>query len=147
MKPIKVTSNSPALTDGDTASASATVIATLVAFILMLRALKPSLPWLSQAIGRGSTVDDGRTGLLSQLGSILVPFPHAVDDHQTSNARFLSSAGAAILLPQDQLTPERVAEIRNLSRSQLAQMAEKARELARPDATAVVAHACAELAK
>jgi len=81
------------------------------------------------------------------VASLLVPFPHAVDDHQTSNARFLSAAGAAILLPQDQLTPERVAEIRNLSRRQLAQMAEKARELARPEATAVVAQACAELAK
>lgn len=81
------------------------------------------------------------------VASLLVPFPHAVDDHQTSNARFLSSAGAAILLPQDQLTPQRVAEIRSLSRHQLAQMAEKARELARPDATAAVAQACAELAQ
>ncbi|MDP1735287.1 MAG: undecaprenyldiphospho-muramoylpentapeptide beta-N-acetylglucosaminyltransferase [Sulfuritalea sp.] len=81
------------------------------------------------------------------VASLLVPFPHAVDDHQTSNARFLSNAGAAILLPQGELTPARLAEIRNLSRSQLAQMAEKARELARPDATAVVAQACVELAK
>ncbi len=81
------------------------------------------------------------------VASLLVPYPHAVDDHQTSNARFLSSAGAAILLPQNQLTPERLAEIRNLSRHQLAQMAEKARELARPEATAAVAQACAELAK
>ena len=81
------------------------------------------------------------------VASLLVPFPHAVDDHQTSNARFLSSAGAAILLPQDQLTPARLAEIRNLSRQQLAQMAEKARALARPEATATVAQACAELAK
>jgi UDP-N-acetylglucosamine--N-acetylmuramyl-(pentapeptide) pyrophosphoryl-undecaprenol N-acetylglucosamine transferase len=79
------------------------------------------------------------------VASLLVPFPHAVDDHQTSNARFLSSAGAAILLPQDQLTPARLAEIRNLSRGQLAQMAEKARELARPAATAAVAEACAAL--
>ena len=81
------------------------------------------------------------------VASLLVPFPHAVDDHQTSNARFLSTAGAAILLPQDQLTPARLAEIANLPRSQLAQMAEKARELARPEATAAVAQACAELAK
>lgn len=81
------------------------------------------------------------------VASLLVPFPYAVDDHQTSNARFLSSAGAAILLPQDQLTPERLAEIRNLSRSQLSQMAEKGRALAQPDATAAVAQACAELAK
>ena len=81
------------------------------------------------------------------VASLLVPFPHAVDDHQTSNARFLSNAGAAILLPQDRLTPQHLAEIRNLSRQQLTQMAEKARELARPEATAAVAQACAELAK
>jgi UDP-N-acetylglucosamine--N-acetylmuramyl-(pentapeptide) pyrophosphoryl-undecaprenol N-acetylglucosamine transferase len=81
------------------------------------------------------------------VASLLVPYPHAVDDHQTGNARFLSSAGAAILLPQDQLTPARLAEIRTLSRGQLAQMAEKARELARPEATANVAQACAELAR
>jgi len=81
------------------------------------------------------------------VASLLVPFPHAVDDHQTSNARFLSTAGAAILLPQDQLTPSRLAEIANLPRQQLAQMAEKARELARPEATAAVAQVCAELAK
>lgn len=79
--------------------------------------------------------------------SLLVPFPHAVDDHQTANARFLSHAGAAILLPQDQLTAARLAEIGNLSRQQLTQMAEKARALARPDATAAVARICQELAK
>jgi len=81
------------------------------------------------------------------VASLLVPFPHAVDDHQTWNAHFLSNAGAAILLPQDQLTPARLAEIRNLSRQQLTQMAEKARALAQPEATAAVAQACAALAK
>ncbi len=81
------------------------------------------------------------------VASLLVPFPHAVDDHQTSNARFLSNAGAAILLPQDQLTPEHLAEIRNLSRQQLTQMAEKGRALARPEATATVAQVCVEAAK
>jgi UDP-N-acetylglucosamine--N-acetylmuramyl-(pentapeptide) pyrophosphoryl-undecaprenol N-acetylglucosamine transferase len=81
------------------------------------------------------------------VASLLVPFPHAVDDHQTANARFLSSAGAAILLPQEELTPERLGEIRNLSRQQLAQMAEKARALARPEATATVAAICQEVAR
>jgi UDP-N-acetylglucosamine--N-acetylmuramyl-(pentapeptide) pyrophosphoryl-undecaprenol N-acetylglucosamine transferase len=81
------------------------------------------------------------------VASLLVPFPHAVDDHQTSNARFLSNAGAAILLPQDQLTPEHLAEIRNLSRQQLTQMAEKGRALARPEATAAVTQVCAEAVK
>jgi len=70
-----------------------------------------------------------------------------VDDHQTSNARFLSSAGAAILLPQRELTAERLALIGNLQRDQLLQMAEKARALAKPEATAAVAKACEEVAR
>jgi UDP-N-acetylglucosamine--N-acetylmuramyl-(pentapeptide) pyrophosphoryl-undecaprenol N-acetylglucosamine transferase len=81
------------------------------------------------------------------VASILVPFPHAVDDHQTTNARFLASAGAAILLPQNELTPERLALIRNLKRPQLLEMAEKARTLTMPDATAAVAATCEEVSK
>ena len=81
------------------------------------------------------------------VASILVPFPHAVDDHQTGNAKFLVHAGGAFLLPQDELTPEAVALIRNYSRGQLLEMAEKARSLAKPDATAEVATICAESAK
>ena len=79
--------------------------------------------------------------------SVLVPLPHAVDDHQTSNARFLSSAGAAILLPQSELSVERLVELRHMSREQLAQMADKARALARPDAADRVAAVCKELAQ
>jgi UDP-N-acetylglucosamine--N-acetylmuramyl-(pentapeptide) pyrophosphoryl-undecaprenol N-acetylglucosamine transferase len=81
------------------------------------------------------------------VASILVPFPHAVDDHQTSNARFLSLAGAAMLLPQEELTAERLALIRNLTRAQLLEMAEKARALAMPDATGAVAKVCSEVCK
>jgi UDP-N-acetylglucosamine--N-acetylmuramyl-(pentapeptide) pyrophosphoryl-undecaprenol N-acetylglucosamine transferase len=81
------------------------------------------------------------------VASILVPFPHAVDDHQTGNARFLANAGAAILLPQAELTPERLALIRNMSREQLLQMAELARSLAKPDATVAVANVCKELTR
>lgn len=81
------------------------------------------------------------------VASILVPFPHAVDDHQTANARFLARAGAAILLPQDELTPERLAALRNMTRSQLREMAEKARALAMPDATATVAQICTEVSR
>ena len=76
------------------------------------------------------------------IASVLVPFPYAVDDHQTTNARFLANAGAAILLPQAEMTPERLALIRNMPREQLLQMAEKARALARPDATQQVAQIC-----
>jgi len=81
------------------------------------------------------------------VASILVPFPHAVDDHQTGNAMFLVNAGGAFLLPQNELTPEAIAQIRNYSRGQLLEMAERARSLAKPDATAEVANICAESAK
>ncbi|UCV08658.1 undecaprenyldiphospho-muramoylpentapeptide beta-N-acetylglucosaminyltransferase [Dechloromonas denitrificans] len=81
------------------------------------------------------------------VASILVPFPHAVDDHQTGNAKFLVNVGGAFLLPQDELTPESISLIRNYSRSQLLEMAEKARSLAKPDATEEVANICAESAK
>lgn len=81
------------------------------------------------------------------VASILVPFPKAVDDHQTANARFLANAGAAILLPQDRATAEEFALMRTLTRPQLLQMAERARALAKPEATAIVARACMESAK
>lgn len=81
------------------------------------------------------------------VASILVPFPHAVDDHQTGNAKFLVNVGGAFLLPQTELTPDSIALIRNYSRSQLLEMAEKARSLAKPDATDEVANLCAESAK
>ncbi|HTH93788.1 MAG TPA: undecaprenyldiphospho-muramoylpentapeptide beta-N-acetylglucosaminyltransferase [Rhodocyclaceae bacterium] len=81
------------------------------------------------------------------IGSVLVPYPHAVDDHQTTNARFLANAGAAILLPQSELSPEKLSLIRHLSRAQLLQMAERARDLARPDAAKTVAKICIAVAK
>ncbi len=81
------------------------------------------------------------------VASLLVPFPHAVDDHQTGNARFLAARGAAYLLPQTELTPERLAGIlASLDRDRLLQMAGHARALARPQAAAQVAEVCATLA-
>ena len=47
------------------------------------------------------------------LPSVLVPFPHAVDDHQTKNAEFLEQAGAAVLIPQPSFTAERLSEVLN----------------------------------
>ena len=81
------------------------------------------------------------------VASILVPFPHAVDDHQTSNARFLTQAGGAILLPQGELTAERLSLVRNLLRPQLLEMALKARALAMPDAAQTVATVCRDICK
>jgi UDP-N-acetylglucosamine--N-acetylmuramyl-(pentapeptide) pyrophosphoryl-undecaprenol N-acetylglucosamine transferase len=82
------------------------------------------------------------------VASILVPFPHAVDDHQTANAKFLSARGAAILLPQTELSAQRLAELlRGLTRERLLDMAEKARALGKPEATEAVARVCTELAQ
>lgn len=80
--------------------------------------------------------------------SVLVPFPFATDDHQTANARFLSERGAALLVPQAELTPERLAALlRSLDRKQLVAMAMAARRLAKPDAAQAVADGCVALAR
>ncbi len=80
------------------------------------------------------------------VACVLVPFPFAVDDHQTHNARFLADAGAALLVPQSTLTPESLAAtLRTLDRPKLLAMAEAARALGRPDAANRVADICAGL--
>ena len=79
------------------------------------------------------------------IGAVLVPFPAAVDDHQTYNARLLVRQGAAILLPERELSAERLAgEVERLcrERERLVQMAERARALARPDATEALTETC-----
>lgn len=81
------------------------------------------------------------------VGSVLVPLPHAVDDHQSGNARFLSKGGAAVLLPQERLSPRELAILlESFDRPALLRMAEQARALARPQAAAEVAEACEQLA-
>ncbi|HRQ56303.1 MAG TPA: undecaprenyldiphospho-muramoylpentapeptide beta-N-acetylglucosaminyltransferase [Azoarcus taiwanensis] len=81
------------------------------------------------------------------VASILVPFPHAVDDHQTVNARFLSEQGAAMLIPQAELDPARLADLlATLDRSALTAMAQRARKLARAEAALTVAEVCENLA-
>lgn len=79
------------------------------------------------------------------LGAILVPYPAAVDDHQTKNGQFLVDAGAAVLIQQADLTPVWLAEqIRACvdDRELVLERAEKAREIAAPQATADLAGAC-----
>ena len=81
------------------------------------------------------------------VASILVPFPFAVDDHQTGNARFLSERGAAALLPQTELKPQPLANLlQGITRERALNMAQSARKLAKPEATRCVAQVCMELA-
>lgn len=84
------------------------------------------------------------------IGALLVPYPHAVDDHQTHNAQPLVAAGAAHVIPQHALTPECLAtKLQRLfaERDSLLTMAIAARGLARIDAAEQVANACLQLAQ
>ena len=89
---------------------------------------------------------------LSAVGvaAIFIPFPHAVDDHQTLNAQYLVEAGAAKLIQQKTLTAELlstcVRELIDAGRHQLLNMAVAARTCAKPNATRDVANACLEVA-
>ncbi|HYD74940.1 undecaprenyldiphospho-muramoylpentapeptide beta-N-acetylglucosaminyltransferase [Ramlibacter sp.] len=80
--------------------------------------------------------------------AVYVPFPHAVDDHQTTNARFIVDAGGGWLQPQPQFTPEWLAELlQQVTRTDLLQKATAAHALARTGATAEMVTACEELAQ
>jgi len=79
------------------------------------------------------------------VAAILVPYPHAVDDHQTANAHYLCDAGAGILIQQDDLSAAGLsATLKEFSadRARLLRMAQAARALAKPDATRQVAQHC-----
>lgn len=82
--------------------------------------------------------------------SLLIPLPHAIDDHQSANARYLADRGAAELLPQKTLTAALLAQRLETLFNQpetVRLMAEHARNQARPDATADVVRACLEVAR
>jgi len=76
------------------------------------------------------------------LPAVLVPYPHATDDHQSANAAVLARAGAAVTVPQAKLTPERLAGLLAqlvTDPARLRRMAAAARRLGRPDAARMVA--------
>ncbi len=70
------------------------------------------------------------------LASILIPYPSAVDDHQTSNGSFLVSAGAAMMIQEKEISAEQLAaDLQSLDRGKLQAMAENARAVSKRDAT------------
>jgi UDP-N-acetylglucosamine--N-acetylmuramyl-(pentapeptide) pyrophosphoryl-undecaprenol N-acetylglucosamine transferase len=80
--------------------------------------------------------------------SVLVPFPHAVDDHQTGNAQYLSESGAGLLIGQKDFSAEKFAALlKEMSRERCLEMATAARQLAKPDATARVVAVIEELSQ
>ncbi|MGM0480853.1 MAG: undecaprenyldiphospho-muramoylpentapeptide beta-N-acetylglucosaminyltransferase [Pseudomonadota bacterium] len=105
--------------------------------------------WADLVICRAGALTVAELAVLGKA-AIFVPLPHAVDDHQTENAKTLVNAGAAILLPQSQLTAESLAK--QLQRvlqdpQQLWKMARLARHSGRPQATADVTQFCVDAAK
>ena len=81
------------------------------------------------------------------LPSILIPFPHAIDDHQTENARYLEEANAGVLIAQEKLNPNLLAEQVREIKNNLEEMSKAARQCARLDATNAVVHVCMKEAK
>jgi UDP-N-acetylglucosamine--N-acetylmuramyl-(pentapeptide) pyrophosphoryl-undecaprenol N-acetylglucosamine transferase len=81
------------------------------------------------------------------LPAILIPFPHAVDDHQTANARYLVEANAGVLIAQDKLNSVLLADQVREIKNNLEEMSKAAKECARLDATEAVAQVCIKEAK
>jgi len=83
------------------------------------------------------------------LGAVLIPFPYAIDDHQTANAKYLEGVGAAVIKQQDELTVESMravlAELIH-NKEKIIEMAKAARTLAKPRAAQEFANYCEELA-
>ena len=78
--------------------------------------------------------------------AVFVPFPAAVDDHQTFNARFLVDQGAGWLMPQTDMTPQRLADfLQSTDRAALLQRALAAKQMQQVHATEAVVAACEEL--
>lgn len=132
--------------DARAAYAHASVAARVDAFIDDMAA---AYAWADLVICRAGALTVSELAAVG-LGAILVPFPAAVDDHQTHNARYLTEAGAAILIPDRELTHERLArELVSLcaDRSRLLDMARRARTRAMPDAAETLVRAVLDAAR
>ena len=81
------------------------------------------------------------------LPAIFVPLLHAIDDHQTANARYLAEAGAALLLPQPELNAENLQKLIGQALNALPAMSLAAKSKAKLDATETVADICMEAAR
>jgi len=133
------------LDEARAAYAEAGVEAQVTAFIDDMAAI---YGWADLAVCRAGALTLAELSAAG-LGALLVPFPHAVDDHQTRNAEVFVAVGAAEVKQESDLDikilAQRLAALLG-DRRQLLAMAEAARTLAKPDAAQVIAQACLEVA-
>jgi len=96
-----------------------------------------ALAWADLVICRAGALTVAELSAVG-VGAVLVPYPHAIDDHQSANAQWLVARGAALLAPQESLSPERLSRLLTEilpDRPRLCAMAAAARAAATPDAT------------
>jgi UDP-N-acetylglucosamine--N-acetylmuramyl-(pentapeptide) pyrophosphoryl-undecaprenol N-acetylglucosamine transferase len=133
------------LDDARASYATAAVAASVVPFI---EDMAGAYAWADLVICRAGALTISELAAAG-VGAILVPFPAAVDDHQSANAAYLVRAGAAVLIAERELSASRLAgELDRLcaGRGRLLAMAESARQLARPRAAEELAQSCLALA-
>lgn len=124
--------------------ASASVDAQVLPFIHDMDA---RYAWCDVMISRSGAITVAEIAVAG-VAAILFPLPWFVADEQAGNARWLESRGAAVILDQLKTTPAQLADVlRGLTRERLADLARRARALARPEATARCADLCEELAR
>ncbi len=108
--------------------------------------MKSAYEWADIVICRAGALTISEL-CMAGVGAILVPYPHAVDDHQTKNAGFMVESGAAELMPQQEFTASALnKKLKAMIESKdiMTNMAQAARKLARPDATEKVVSYCME---
>jgi len=127
------------------AYAQAGIKAEIVTFIDDMAA---AYDWADLVIARSGALSVSEIACAG-VPSLLVPYTHAVDDHQTANAHWLVDAGAALLIPEAELTAEQLAALlADLIQApeRVRAMGQHARQQARLDATQQVAQHCVEVA-
>ncbi len=138
-------SGSRGLEEARAAYAEAGVEAEIVPFI---DDMAGSYAWADLAVCRAGALTLAEL-TAAGLGAVLVPFPYAVDDHQTRNAEVLVDSGAALLIQERELDVSDLARRLDAllgDRAQCLRMAEAARAMAKPDAASVIADACLKVA-
>lgn len=108
--------------------------------------MAPVYEWADIAVCRAGALTIAEL-CAAGLAAILVPFPYAIDDHQTANARFLRDAGAALLLPEDELTETGLEDLLwqlFSTENRLSELARNSRSCAFPDAAQAVGALCLE---